>query len=148
MCGALWMVLDDTTALPELVDGAVAAAIGASAATLALARAPVRFAARAAWARRWWRPPARLIADLPSLARILLRAVAGGDRHPGRLRTLHFGVEADPEARAAQVALASVAGSVAPNTIVVAIDEADQTLIVHELVPTSSRTGADPLELG
>lgn len=36
LCAALWMLLDDTTALPELVDGAVAAAIGATGSTLAL----------------------------------------------------------------------------------------------------------------
>ena len=56
LCAALWLVLDDTMALPELVDGAVAAAIGASAATLVRARSHVQFAPQPGWARRWWRP--------------------------------------------------------------------------------------------
>lgn len=142
------MVLDDTVVLPEMVDGAVAAAIGASAATVALARTPVRFAARAAWRRRLGVPLVQFLADLPGLVRVLGRALQGGDRDPGGLRELGFAVESEPDLRAAQIALASVAGSFAPNTIVVAVEEADQVLIVHELVPSSSRTGADPLELG
>ncbi|MGI8712409.1 MAG: hypothetical protein ACR2NR_04355 [Solirubrobacteraceae bacterium] len=142
------MVLDDTTALPELVDGAVAATIGASAATLALARTRVRFARRAVWRRRWWVCLARYFADLPGLVRVLARALMGDDRDPGGLRQVQFAIEDQPDVRAAQIGLASVAGSFAPNTIVVAVDEVDQVLIVHELVASSSRSGADPLELG
>jgi hypothetical protein len=48
LCAALWMLLDDTILLPELVDGAAAAAIGATGSTLALKRMPVRFVARPA----------------------------------------------------------------------------------------------------
>ena len=142
------MVLDDTTLLPELVDGAVAATIGASAATLTVARSPVRFAGRRAWLARSWRPLAQFAADLPALTAILGRALAGGDRDPGQLRALAFAVDPDPGRRPAQVALASIAGSFAPNTVVVAVDEDAGTLIVHELVPGSPRTAADPLELG
>jgi hypothetical protein len=142
------MVLDDTAVLPELVDGAVAAAIGASAATLVLARSPVRFASRPGWKRRWWVPLRQFFDDLPGLVRALGIALTGGARDPGELREIRFTVESDPDLRAAQIALASVAGSFAANTIVVAVDEAEQLLIVHELAPTSSRRGADPLELG
>ena len=148
VCGGLWMVLDDTTLVPELVDGAVAAAIGASAATLTTARSPVRFAARWAWLRRSWRPLVQFFGDLPTLVVLLRDAVRGGNRDPGGLRVVPFRVEPDDPSRNAQVALASVAGSFAANSIVVAVDEAAGTLIVHELRPTTTRTGADPLELG
>jgi hypothetical protein len=148
LCGALWMVLDDTTAIPELVDGAVSAAIGATAATLVSARSPVRFAPRVAWGRRWWVPLVQFVTDLPILVGVLARVVTRGDREPGGLIVISFTIESDPDARAAQIALASVAGSFAPNTIVVAVDEAAQVLIAHELMPTQSRTGADPLGLG
>src|ERR1700722_18229157 len=80
LCAALWLVLDDTLALPELVDGAVAAAIGASAATLVRARSHVQFAAPPGWGRHWWRPLAHLVTDLPELTRTLAAALAGGDR--------------------------------------------------------------------
>ena len=142
------MVLDDTTLLPELVDGAVAATIGATAATVTAARGRVRFALRRVWLRRWWRPLAQFAGDLPALVELMIRALRGGDRDPGGLRSIPFRVDADPAARRGQVALASVAGSFAPNSIVVAVDEAAGTMVVHELRPAGTRLGADPLELG
>ena len=148
VCAALWLLLDDTVALPEVVDGAIAAAIGASAATLVRARSHVQFRVEPGWARRWWRPLAHLVGDLPELARALARALAGGDRDPGRVRAVEFAVRADARARAAQVALASVAGSVAPSTVVIAVDEEGRQLIFHELTPRQDRARADPLELG
>lgn len=148
LCAGLWMVLDDTTALPELVDGAVAATIGAGASTLAFTRTPLRFAPRPAWARGWWRPWMELITGLPSLTRVLVRALADGDRDPGALRSIPFAVETDSAVRAAQVALASFAGSVSSNSVVVAVDEEQGALLVHELVPQSGATGPDPLKLG
>ena len=142
------MVLDDTAALPELIDGAVAAAIGASAATLVRARSHVQFAGRWRWARFWWRPLWRLAADLPELTGALTRAVLRGERDPGRVRTVTFAAQADARARATQVALASIAGSVAPSTVIVAVDEDRGQLIFHELTPRDDRQRADPLELG
>ncbi len=148
LCAALWLVLDDTIALPELIDGAIAAAIGASAATLVRAHSHVQFAAPPGRARLWWRPLAHLVSDLPELTRVLVRALAGGDRNPGRVRTVDFSVAAADRARATQVALASIAGSVAPSTVIVAVDEDGRQLIFHELTPRRGRERADPLELG
>jgi hypothetical protein len=148
LCAALWMLLDDTVAAPELAAGALAAAIGASGATLVRIRNPMRFAPRAAWARRWWRPWVQLVAGLPLLVRMLVGALAGGDRQPGQLRSVPFAVESDDDVRAAQVALASFAGSVSCNSVVVAIDEARGSLLVHELSPEADGSGPDPLGLG
>jgi multisubunit Na+/H+ antiporter MnhE subunit len=148
LCAALWLVLDDTVAVPELVDGAVAATLGASAATLVRARSHVQFAAQPSWARYWWRPLVRLVADLPTLVRVLANALISGERDPGRVRTVRFAVQSDARARAAQVALASIVGSVAPSTVVVAVDEDAERLIFHELTPGEGRERADPLELG
>jgi hypothetical protein len=145
-CAGVWMVLDDTVLLPELVDGAVAAAIGASAATLTMVRSPVRFAPRIRWLRYWWRPGVQFLSDLPMLVRLLGAALRGGSRDPGGLREIPFRAESGPARRAAQEALASVAGSFAPGAVVVAIDNG--SLIVHELEPDGSRSVADPLELG
>ena len=148
ICFALWLVLDDTTVAPEMVDGAVAAVVGATAATLTVARSPVRFAPRGAWLRRLDRPLLSYFTDLPVLVRVLARALTGGERDPGRLRAVSFRLEREPGRRTAQVALASVAGSFAPNCVVVAVEEDAGELIVHELSPRSGRAGADPLALG
>jgi multisubunit Na+/H+ antiporter MnhE subunit len=147
-CAALWMVLDDTTAVPELVDGAVAASIGATAATATMMRHPDRFAARRAWARRWWRPLVQFVADLPGLVATLATALRGGEREPGALREIPFRLEEDAATRNSQVALASLVGSFAANSVVVAVDESASVLLVHELRPSGGRAGADPLELG
>ena len=90
----------------------------------------------------------QFVTDLPILVGVLARALAGGERDPGKLREIPFAVESDPDARAAQIALASVVGSFAPNTIVVAVDEAAQVLIVHELTPTSIAARRRPAGLG
>lgn len=148
LCGVLWLWLDDTVALPELIDGAVCAAVGATAATMALARSPMRFAPRRAWLRLWWRPLVQFGTDLPVLVRVLANAATGGNRDPGAIRTVAFALETDRDARAAQIALASVAGSFAANTIVVGVDLSGGALIVHELAPAVDRSGADPLGLG
>lgn len=148
LCAALWMLLDDTTVLPELVDGAVAATIGATGSTLTLKQMPMRFVPRAAWARHWWRPWAELVTGLPVLIRVLVHTLAGGDREPGELRWISFALESDSEIRSAQVALASFAGSVASNSVVVAVDESRGSLLVHELASRAGRGGPDPLGLG
>jgi hypothetical protein len=148
VCAGLWMVLDDTAAIPELVDGAVAASIGATAATVTMMRHPDRFTAHPAWVRRWWRPLVQFVADLPVLAAALGTALSSGERDPGALREIPFRLEQDAATRNAQVALASLAGSFAANSVVVAVDEAAGVLLVHELRPGAGRAGADPLELG
>ncbi len=148
LCAGLWMVLDDTIAFPELVDGAVAATIGASASTLAFAHTPLRFRPQAVWARSWWRPWAGLVTGLPLLTRLLVRALAGGDRDPGELRWVRFVAQSDPAVQSAQVALACFAGSVSPSSIVVDIDETRDSMLVHELIPGAGGGGPDPLGLG
>jgi hypothetical protein len=147
-CAALWMVLDDTAAAPELVDGAVAASIGATAATAAMLRNPGTFTWHRVWARWWWRPLVQFIADLPGLAFALGTALRGGERDPGALREIPFRVERDAAARESQIALASIAGSFAANSVVVAVDESAGVLLIHELRVSAGRGGADPLELG
>jgi len=143
---ALWLLLEDLATPAEDVDGAVAAALGATAAVAALRHGGTRMAPSRAWLRRAWRPPLALIGDLPLLVAVLARAVRHGARAPGRVRAVRFAAEPDPERRAAQAALATVAGSLAPSTVVIAVR--DDELVVHELVPREGREAADPLELG
>ena len=149
LCAALWLVLDDTVALPELVDGAVAAAIGASAATLVRARSHVQFAPQPGWARHGWRPLVHLV-----VGSARADPNAGCGRSPAATATRAACAPStsrsatDDRARAAQVALASIAGSVAPSTVIIAVDEEGGQLIFHELTPREGRERADPLELG
>jgi multisubunit Na+/H+ antiporter MnhE subunit len=144
---ALWLLLEDLATTAEDIDGAVAAALGASAAVVAVSRARPRPGPYRGWSRMW-RPLISLVTDLPQLIAVLWRAVRRGERDPGRVRAVPFSCETDPERRAAQIALVTVAGSVAPSTVVIAVRSADDTLLFHELLPGEGRRAADPLELG
>ncbi len=106
----LWMWLEDTVVLANLVDGAVAAAIGATGTTLVYAERLVAFDPRARWALGLWRPLAQFGPDLRMLASVLLGALRGGDRAPGALRAVRFEPAGGPGEVSARVALASVLG--------------------------------------
>jgi multisubunit Na+/H+ antiporter MnhE subunit len=144
---ALWLLLEDLATTAEDVDGAVAAALGATAAVVAVSRARPRPGSSRGWSRMW-RPLVSLVTDLPRLVAVLWRAVRHGERDPGRVRAVPFSCQPDPERRAAQIALATLAGSVAPSTVVITVQSADDTLLFHELLAGEGRRAADPLELG
>ena len=148
LSAALWLLLDDTIALPELIDGAVAAAVGAGAATAAAAAAGPAMRPPRGWVRHGWRPWAALFGDLPALVGVLAQALGAGQRDPGRLRAVAFRPADEPGERAAQIALATLAGSLAPGSVVVAVDPGRAQILVHELVPRTGREGPDPLRLG
>jgi len=150
-CAVLWMILDDTVAVAELGDGAVAAAIGATGATLVYAERLMVFAPRARWARALWRPLVAFGPDLVLLARVLVRALraGGGERSAGVLYRVPFEVAGDEGEATARIALATVCGTFAPNTIVLDIDAASETMLVHQLVGRpQARASVDPLGLG
>lgn len=149
VCAGLWMVLDDTVVGAEMVDGAVAAAVGATGATLVYAERLLVFRVRVRWVRGWWRPLAEFVPDLLRLVRVLAWAMAGGERSAGVMRAVRFEVCADEGERNAQVAVASVVGSFAPNTIVLGIDERTGVMLVHQLVASpGDHQSVDPLGLG
>lgn len=127
--GGLWMLLVDTVSVAEVVCAVLAGLIGAFATRLVLANA-------AAEMRPGWRllaGPARQLVRVPGdlwlLARELSRALAGR-RRVGRFHeiALELPVDAAGHARRAGIELF---GSLAPNTIVLGVDE--QRVIVHQL---------------
>jgi multisubunit Na+/H+ antiporter MnhE subunit len=135
---ALWLALVDTVVVPELVAGAVGAAIAATGAVLVRGRRQVLLRPRAAWLPGALREIARFGPDLVPLATALWRrGVRRADEH-GRLLEVPYGAVADddPEA-AAHRALTEAVGSIAPNTVVVDIDRERRVVLVHELVATS-----------
>ncbi len=148
-CAVVWMWLEDTVVLANLIDGAVAAAIGATGTTLVYAERLVGFDPRARWALRLWRPLVQFGPDLRLLASALVRALSGGRRDPGGLRAVRFIPAGSPAEISARCAVASTVGSFAPNTIVLGVELDRQLILVHQLHPTpGDRKSVDPLELG
>jgi hypothetical protein len=142
---ALWMALVDTRKLPEIVAGALAAALAASVAKLAQQRTASPPASSAGLLRRGIRTILRLPVETVIVAAALPRAIRDRGRRTGRLRAVRFRHVADGEAAGRHV-VSEYLGSFAPNRFVIGIDESRQYMLVHELV--QSDEPLDQMEMG
>lgn len=98
---------------------------------------------RAEWVRRLRRPLAAIPRDLAWLAGALV------SRPDGELFEVPFAPGGSDPRGAARRVLAGTAGSLAPNTVIVEVDEERGVLLAHRLVARGdARREADPLELG
>jgi multisubunit Na+/H+ antiporter MnhE subunit len=142
---AFWLLLVDTQEEAQLLVGAGVAMLAASIAELVRRQRIAQLRVRVRWLARLWRP-------VSSVPRDLLRltvAIAPG-RHPAsELRALPFDPRvADPTDNGRQ-ALAELAGSFSPNTIVIGVDAERGLLLAHQLLPGEERPerSIDPLDL-
>jgi multisubunit Na+/H+ antiporter MnhE subunit len=127
---ALYVLIDDSVLVPELAVGALAAAIGATGATLVHRERRVLLRGDARWLRVLWRPLLGLLTDLWPLVRALPR------RGGGQLVEIPFDATTDSPRDTARRALTEALGTLAPNTIVVRIDTERGVVVAHQLVPT------------
>lgn len=144
----MWVVLAGSFDPAELLAGAVAAVLSATAAVAVLFPGVERFDGEARWLLGLWRLPREALLDTGRLFRALWGQLARGKPVRGRFRTVafrHGGEGADDMARRA---CTTTAGSFAPNAYVVGIDRADHVVLYHELVHTEDQTACDPLRLG
>jgi multisubunit Na+/H+ antiporter MnhE subunit len=137
LLAALYLLLVDTIVLPELIVGAVAAAVGATGAVLCRSQRQELLRPRLRWLRAAGRPALGVFTDLVPLARTLVR------RGSGQLHHVPVAIPGDGGEQAAFVAFTEALGSLAPNTVVVDVDRERGVLLVHELAPTG--TPAPPL---
>ena len=143
---ALWLALLDTRQWPELIAGAIAAAIGATVAGLLVRPGQPKTPAKSLallrlGPRRLGRPLARLVADTVLIATALARSLAGQTPR-GSFRVVRYVPDA-PRRSAAGRALTEIWGSLTPNRYVVGTDDDEGILMVHELV--RSDEPIDPL---
>jgi len=140
---AFWLLLVDLTALPELITGAVCAAIAAVGSELVRAHGLARSRPVARGLVNAWRPIARAPVDLG----LLVAAIA--TRRRGRLVATPFRHGGGDPADQGRRALAEGLGSFAPNTIVLGVDGEHDLIFAHQLAHTGDPVRAiDPLELG
>lgn len=125
-----WLLLVDTISVAELSAGAAAALVGTLATGLVRAHAIRPLRPRLGLLPALARQAVAVPLDLWLLLRELVRALAG--RHPpGRMYAVPVHVR-DRGARAnARRAAAEALGSLAPNTIVLGVDE--EKAVVHQL---------------
>ena len=136
LLAALWLALVDTVVVPELVAGAVGAAIAATGAVIVRGQRRLLLRPRLAWMRAAGRPLRRTVADLVPLARALWqRGVRRRGGHGALVEVPYTAVADDPDAAAHRV-FTEALGSLAPNTLIVDIDRERRVLLVHQLVPS------------
>jgi multisubunit Na+/H+ antiporter MnhE subunit len=142
---AFWLLLVDSHEEAQILVGAGVAVLAASVSELVRRQRIAQVSVRARWLARLWRPLWSVPGDLIRLAVAVLR----GGRAPGRLRALPFDPRvADPTDNGRQ-ALAELAGSFSPNTIVVGVDAKRGLLLAHQLLPDEEEAerSLDPLRL-
>ena len=130
----LWLLFVDTLAAEEVILGALAAAVAATAADVVRAQDLVRFRMRARWLAGLGAVPWQVVTDSWLLALALWRQLLRPGSVRGLFRVLPFPVEGDDAAAAARRALVTGVASLAPNTYVVGVERGEGFMLVHQLV--------------
>ncbi len=142
-----YLVLIDTTRLPELYAMAGIVLLAAIAFAASLDQGLTEAAIRGRWLLRAYRPvlqvPAHVVLLTLEVADQLLR------RRPSRggFRAVAFAAGQEPT-DIGRRALSEILGSLAPNTIVIGVDAERQLLLVHQLRRTGKAEDLDVLRLG
>ena len=147
LAGAFYLLLVDTTSLPELYVLAGVALIAAVAfeASREACFPEARISAR--WLTRSWRAVVRIPADAALLCAELIAQLVQQRPRRGQFRAVPFKAGTTEHDRG-RYALTEIIGSLAPNTIVIGVDPDSELLLVHQLRRNGDRQDIDVLELG
>jgi hypothetical protein len=147
--GALYLLLIDTTDLPELLVAAAAAALAATAFELARKEQTVGgLRARLAWLARGYRPVRSVPGDVMALTGLAFRQLVRPQPQNGVFRAVPFRCAEDQELETGRCAVAEWAGSFSPNTIVAGVDAERDLILAHQLRERGGREAIDVLGLG
>jgi multisubunit Na+/H+ antiporter MnhE subunit len=128
----LWLLYVGTIDRLELVAGAAAAAIGATAAEVVRSQGLLGCSLELREAAPVWRIVYRLPFEFGLLVEGLWRALVLRRRVRGRFRTVSYGTGGSE-------ALVTLAGTITPNTIVVDVDRGRKRFLLHDLLPEHGR---------
>ena len=148
LAAVFYLGLIDTVDLPELY-AALGGVLLAGAAYQAARRqgiAEARVSPR--WLARGWRAIASIPRQIAWVSWQALAQLAAPCETRGTLRAVPFRAGGDDSSDVGRRALAEGLGSLAPNTIVIGIDDGHDLLLVHQLRHTGGREELDVLELG
>jgi hypothetical protein len=146
--GALYLLLIDTTDLPELIVGAGAAAIAATGFELAREqRVAGGMSARLRWLGRLYRPLLNVPSDVLALTWLAARQLIRPRKVNGEFRSAPFRTHAQKR-ETGRRALAESFGSFAPNTIIIGVDAERELLLGHQLRRRGGDEAIDVLRLG
>ncbi len=147
--GALYLLLIDTTSLPELIVAAGAAAIAATGFELAREQQTAGgLAMRARWLSTLHRPFLKVPSDIASVSALAVRQLVKPRPVNGAFRAVPFHCGPEHDIESGRRALAESLGSFAPNTIIVGVDVERQLILGHQLQPGGGAEAIDVLGLG
>lgn len=131
---SLWVIVDDSIAVDELLAGAGAAALAAFLAELVTYQAATRFRMRAEWIVPALTLPGEAARDTLIVFAALWRSLVRGDQPPSGFREIpaRFGGTSDEDVTRRVLLVGG--RSVAPNTIAVGIAPDRNVMVVHQLV--------------
>lgn len=138
----LWLVLVGTVAGLELIAGAVAALIGASAVELVRAKG-LLLPVKPRWLGLLARPLLQVVPDFGYVLLALFQTIVRGRAPGGAYLAVDLSGAGGDQRSPGWRALAAAAGSIAPNSVVVDVDRERRRMLVHKLVP--ERGPARPL---
>ncbi len=149
LAGALYLLLIDTTSLPELIVAVGAAAIAATGFELAREQQTAGgLTARLRWLSTAHRPLLKVPSDIAAVTALALRQLIRPKQVNGTFRAVPFRCGPEHDVEAGRRALAESLGSFAPNTIIVGIDVERELILGHQLRPSGGRESIDVLGLG
>jgi len=132
---SLWVAVDDSLAYDELLVGAGAAALAATAAELASHQAELRFRVRGAWLLRAFSLPGQVVQQTFLVFGALARTVFTKAPPPdGRFRERPVAYGDDTPLGVTRRVLLTGTQSLAPNEFVLGIDAERDVMITHQLV--------------
>jgi hypothetical protein len=149
LAGGLYLLLIDTTSLPELLVLAGAAAIAATGFELAREqRTAGGLTARLRWLATVYRPLLKVPSDVAVVSLIAFRQLVRPRQANGTFRAVPFHCGPEHDIETGRKALAESLGSFAPNTIIVGVDVDSELILGHQLRPTGGQEAIDVLGLG
>ena len=143
---ALWVLLVDGVDEPNLLTGGVCALAAAGLATAVQARRGHHGRLRPSMLRHAYRPFLLLVTDTVRVTLALFGHLVLRRHIQGTFRAVRYRATGDDADDVTRRLLTEWAASLAANRYAIGIDPRRNTLIIHQLVPTSGPL--DPLELG
>ena len=149
LAGGVYLLLIDTTSLPELIVLGVAAALAASGFELAREQHTAGgVTARLSWLAKFHRPLLKVPSDVAVVSMLALRQLVRPKRVNGTFRAVPFRCRAEQPTERGRRALAESMGSFAPNTIIIGVDVEADRLLGHQLRRSGGAEAIDVLGLG
>ena len=147
--GGLYMLLIDTTSLPELIVAAGAAAIAATGFELAREQQTAGgLNIKARWLATLYRPLLKVPSDIAAVTVLAFRQLVRPRPVNGTFRAVPFRCGPEHDIEIGRRALAESFGSFAPNTIIVGVDVERELILGHQLRRTGGDEAIDVLGLG